>query len=217
MMEDQLLAIVSIYVDKNFTLVTEVGVIIPILLFVIVILLLLKNGFPYSLSKLKNMFDGEVTINIPFGTGSIKIKPNNETKQISYKAWVELVTRKAGIPIDSNHDLISEIYDSWYVLFSTTRELIKEIPASKLSGGETQKLITLLVDTLNNGLRPHLTKWQAKYRKWYEKELADNKNRKLSPQEIQKKFPDYVELMNDLKRVNTELIKYREQLEKLSA
>lgn len=217
MMEDQLLAIVSIYVDKNFTLVTEVGVIIPILLFVIVILLLLKNGFPYSLSKLKNMFDGEVTINIPFGTGSIKIKPNNETKQISYKAWVELVTRKAGIPIDSNHDLISEIYDSWYVLFSTTRELIKEIPASKLSDGETQKLITLLVETLNNGLRPHLTKWQAKYRKWYEKELADNKNRKLSPQEIQKKFPDYVELMNDLKRVNTELIKYREQLEKLSA
>ena len=46
----------------------------------------------------------------------LKIKPNYQTKQVAYKLWVEVNTRKLGLPIDENNDVILEIYNSWYTL-----------------------------------------------------------------------------------------------------
>ena len=68
---------------------------------------LLKKGF----SKTEIDID-EVELGI--GNQKLKIKPNYQTKQVAYKLWVELNTRKLGLPIDENNDVISEIYDSWY-------------------------------------------------------------------------------------------------------
>jgi hypothetical protein len=48
--------------------------------------------------------------------GKIKIRPNHEVIQIAHKAWTELVTRKAALPFDQEHDLIIEVYNSWYTL-----------------------------------------------------------------------------------------------------
>jgi hypothetical protein len=62
------------------------------------------------------------------GTGKITFKPNLKDQQIAYAIWVELSTRKIGLPIDLDHDVIVEIYDSWFNFFSVTRDLIKDIP-----------------------------------------------------------------------------------------
>lgn len=149
------------------------------------------------------------------GIGDFKMafKPNDTDRQIAYSIWVELSTRKIGLPIDLDHDVISEIYDSWYNFFGVTRELVKGIPVSKVRNDSTGKIIRLSVEVLNEGLRPHLTQWQARYRRWYEYKVKDNFE--MSPQDIQKDFPDYDALSSDLLAVNNRLIKYREKMNEL--
>ena len=110
---------------------------------------------------------------IGIGKNIVTIKPNVDDMQIAYKIWVELSTRKIGLEIDFEHDVIEEIYDSWYEFFSVTRELIKNIPISKIRrDSSTKELVTLSIAILNEGVRPHLTKWQARFRRWYKAEVA---------------------------------------------
>ena len=152
-----------------------------------------------------------------FGLGGQKLtlRPNQTDRQIAYKIWVELSTRKIGLPIDLDDDVISEIYDSWYAFFSVTRELIKDVPVSKFRRKDTEKIIKLSIDVLNTGIRPHLTKWQARFRRWYERAINQEDYLEISPQDIQKKFTQYDELRTDLKEVNERLIRYREKMYEL--
>jgi hypothetical protein len=127
---------------------------------------------------------------------------------------VELKTRKLGIPIDEDHDIIHEVYNSWYEFFRITRELIKSIPATKVRfSADTRALVDLAMKVLNDGLRPHLTTWQAKYRRWYDKEADTDEKRQLSPQMIQKNYKEYSSLISDMKRVNLVLVRYAALLE----
>ena len=105
---------------------------------------------------------------IGIGSQKIKIKPNYDDIQIAYKLWVELSTRKIGLPIDFDNDVIIEIYNSWFEFFRLTRDLIKAIPISRVRRNEsTRILVNVSIDVLNEGLRPHLTFWQARFRKWF--------------------------------------------------
>ncbi len=150
---------------------------------------------------------------IGIGNQRIKIKPNYEDLQIAYKLWTELSTRKIGLPIDQKNDVIVEVYNSWYEFFKITRELIKTIPVSKIQKNEsTKKLVEISIKILNEELRPHLTKWQAKFRYWYEKELIKDENNKIAPQEIQQKYPEFDQLIIEMKSVNNKLVKYTDFL-----
>ncbi|KEQ55318.1 hypothetical protein BV95_00481 [Sphingobium chlorophenolicum] len=156
-----------------------------------------------------------------FGIGDQKFtfKPNMTDKQVAYAIWVELSTRKIGLPIDFENDVISEVYDSWFGFFTVTRELVKGIPAQKVRRDSTQKIIRLSIEVLNEGLRPHLTRWQARFRHWYDRELRrydeENGEEILDPQLIQAKFPKFEELKADMERVNGALIKYRARMHNL--
>ena len=65
-----------------------------------------------------------------------------------------------------------------------------------------------------------MTRWQARFRRWYERELrrydaaADEKS-VLDPQQIQSQFPQYDELKADMQRVNTALMRYRAKMREL--
>lgn len=149
-----------------------------------------------------------------FGKQKVTIKPNSNDLQIAYKMWIELSTRKIGLSIDFEHDVIDEIYNSWYDFFSITRELLKEIPVTKIRrNSSTEEIVNLAIDVLNQGLRPHLTRWQARYRHWYKKEVERQPDK--SPQEIQKQFPDYEPLKSDMCEVNQKLITYREKMKEM--
>ncbi len=152
-----------------------------------------------------------------FGLGDqrITLRPNVTDRQIAYKIWVELSTRKIGLPIDLNDDVISEVYDSWYNFFSVTRELIKDVPVSRFRRKDTEKIIRLSIEVLNTGIRPHLTKWQARFRRWYERALEHEDRVDAAPQDVQKEFPDYEALKEDLEQVNQRLIRYREKMYEL--
>lgn len=156
---------------------------------------------------------------IGVGNSKFRFKPNLTDKQIAYAIWVELSTRKIGLPIDFEHDVIAEVYDSWFNFFSVTRELVKGVPVNKVKRDSTQAIIKLSIEVLNEGLRPHLTHWQARFRQWYERELKNQdkgeENSILDPQEIQAKFPRYEELKSDMLRVNEALIRYRQKMHEL--
>lgn len=150
------------------------------------------------------------------GKQSITLRPNATDRQIAYRLWVELSTRKIGLPVDLNDDVVAEVYNSWYEFFSVTRQLVKEVPVSKLRRSDTQKVVRLSIDVLNVGLRPHLTKWQARFRHWYRAALERDATSDLSPQQIQQTFPHYTELKTDLEAVNKRLIDYRDKMYELA-
>jgi hypothetical protein len=163
---------------------------------------------------------GKFVISGPFSLGSYEFDRatlSGKEQDIAWKLYVQLTTRKAAIPFDEENDIITEVYDSWYQLFTSTRDYLIELPAKDLEGNENaQAIVKLSVDVLNDGMRPHLTKWQGKYRKWYDDAQQKTENKELAPQDIQKKYPQYLELLEDIRYVNKELGKYAKELKRFS-
>lgn len=153
-------------------------------------------------------------VELGIGDSKVTLKYDKSEKKIAYNLWVEMNTRKIGLKFDEENDVISEVYDSWYHSFDVIRQLLKEIPVYKIKG--YPELIRLTVRVLNLGLRPHLTKWQAKYRRWYGFACNENRNKDLSPQSIQRQYPEYQELVSDLIAANNKLIAYKKVIEKIA-
>jgi hypothetical protein len=156
---------------------------------------------------------------IGVGSNKFRFRPNATDRQVAYAIWVELSTRKVGLPIDLQHDVVAEIYDSWSDFFTVTRELLKSVPVSQVKRGSTQAIIKLSIEVLNEGLRPHLTQWQARFRSWYGRKLQEYEEGKggevLDPQQIQAQFPRFDNLRSDMYRVNKALIRYRKKMHEL--
>jgi hypothetical protein len=205
--------IIRLFVDDSSFQLYINNYLIYAFVLVLVIVFLYLRLFSRRTGKWLEINEAEIGV----GNQKIRIKPNFEDFQIAYKLWVELSTRKIGLPIDFDHDVIIEIYKSWYEFFRLTRELIKNIPISKIRRGEgTISLVKVAIDVLNEGLRPHLTLWQARFTRWYQSESGKSENINLTPQELQKKFPDYDELISDMKKVNKNLMKYRDTLRRIA-
>ena len=199
--------IFRIFLDDNHNLIIQISIwlIILVILVVSAYFLFIKRILRYGLVK----------IDIKLGNvGSAEFRPNKNDLQIAHKIWTELVTRKAAIPIDKENDVIEEVYDSWYSLFKRVREFISDIPADLIrTNKSTQEIVRIATQTLNDGLRPHLTKWQARFRTW--SAAKKDKLIEMTPQEFQKEYPEYNYLIEDLLKVNEQLIQYAQELKKI--
>jgi hypothetical protein len=85
-----------------------------------------------------------------------------------------------------------ELYESWYVLFQNLRTELKNVPGhllSKRSSG--QQLISLTMAVLNQGLRPHLTRFHSRFETWFKHAQLELEQAGKSPQDLQKHYPDY--------------------------
>ncbi len=69
-----------------------------------------------------------------------------------------------------------------------------------------------MIRVLNDGVRPHLTRWQSDFRRWWEEAITSDGNHGKSPQAVQQQYPHYSELVTDLKTTNTELSKLADEL-----
>lgn len=176
------------------------GIAVGVVLVLIVLAIIRKRRF-----RQKSM-----TINIPFGLGSIVYESSAEDRILAWKMYVQLSTRKAALLFDDTHDVIAEVYASLYELFAVTRELLSVTPLADVE--RPKGVANLILRTLNDGLRPHLTRWNSSYRRWWEQQLADNENVKRTPQEIQRGYPLFKELVHDLKRTNIELTRFSDEL-----
>jgi hypothetical protein len=180
---------------------------------VIIIIFLFSIFFIYpSIKKYKGKYKFEES-EIGWGGFKLKIKPSFEDLQVAYKLWIEISTRKLGNKIDKNYDLIKKINESYYEFFKIARNILKEIPVEKITNKETQKIISLLLDILNQEIRPYLTKWHPEVEKWYRDNLENYKN--LNPVEFEQKFPKYNELMEDLLQLNQKIIELNNSLQNL--
>ncbi len=184
-----------------------------LLIFISIVFLILKRKiFNF---KWLNYFGKEIDVDelsLGIGSNKVTLKLNRKDQEIAYKLWVELNTRKIGLEFDKDYDVIIEVYDSWYNFFGIARELLKEMPCEKLKHNES--LVVLTIEVLNLGLRPHLTQWQAKFRKWYDIECKNNEN--LSPQTIQKRYSEYNLLLTDLIETNNRMINYRNIMKEIA-
>jgi hypothetical protein len=199
--------VIKVYFDDNHNLVFQISIwlLIALVLIFLVYFFWLKHKLRYDLVK--------VDINLG-NVGKAEFRPNKNDLQIAHKIWTELVTRKAAIPIDKDHDVIEEIYNSWYAMFQKVREFISDIPADLIRNNKsTKEIVRISTQTLNDGLRPHLTRWQARFRTWSESKKDEMMD--MTPQEFQQKYPLYKDLIEDLMRVNGQLIQYAQELKKI--
>lgn len=216
-MADSLIASVKIigiefdYSKPNLSIETNwyflAGLVGTILILYFIFKKLRKSRYP--------VIEMEVEIS---GSPKVKFKAQRDDSSIyiANRIYIELITRKAAIPLEDNKDVIIEMYDSWYKLFEILRDEIKSVPGHYLKSHDpTTALIGLTTKILNDGLRPHLTEYQAKFRKWYDKEIQETSSKDLTPQELQRRYPEYNLLIADIKRVNTILIDYSNELNKL--
>jgi hypothetical protein len=138
---------------------------------------------------------------------SEKVNHSQELKMFAKRIYIELKTRKVAIPIDEDSDVVEEIYNSWYRLFCIIRDELKTLPVDYLNDIENpESVVGLTMKILNEALRPHLTEYQAKYRDWLDTAKRNPKNKDITPQELQKKYPNYEALMESMKQVNKSLI-----------
>jgi hypothetical protein len=170
------------------------------IVFLIIVIVLRRRHFHVSTA----------TLSLPFNLGNITYQATEQDRVFAWKLYVHLKTRKAALPFDHENDVIVEVYDSLYELFQITRDLLCSIPIENVQG--KKNIADLILRVQNDGLRPHLTKWQAPFRRWWTKAVELPDNRDKSPQEIQKQFKDYEGLLNDLRQMNTEMSKFAEQL-----
>ena len=193
--------------DFGLTVHANVVVVSAMLLLVFILLLARKIFFQRRLSQFE-IEEAECGL----GDQKITLRANDLDRTVAYRVWVELSTRKIGLKIDPDDDVIDEIYNSWHEFFSVTRELIKDVPVVKVRQDSTRKIIHLSIEVLNTGLRPHLTKWQARFRRWYANQLLKDGDALEHPQDIQKRFPDYDKLISEMLEVNSKLMAYREKM-----
>lgn len=177
------------------------GLIVSIICFIIVFNIIRANRIKRKLVLKK------ITTNFGFGDAEFEI--DSSARQIAYEVYVELKTRKIGLPIDLDNDVIVEVYNSWYEAFKIIRDALKRIPVSAID----IRLVNEIEKVLNRGLREHLTKWQARFRKWYEDAIKVSEE---DPQIVQKEYPLFKDLSEDLLETNKLLIEFSEGLKKLS-
>lgn len=147
---------------------------------------------------------------IPFMGGGITFDVTRPDREVAWKLYVQFVTRKAAVPFDEEHDVIKEVFDSLFELFRESRSLLLELPTDVATREEG--VASLVIRVLNGGVRPVLTRWQADFRAWWDAALADNRNAGRSPQEIQRDYPKYDDLVSSIAEMNTELSKFADEL-----
>ena len=201
--------LLKLSIDNSWGIVVQVS---PWLYGVGLVVSILIIGRFFYMNGFRTSFEIDKT-EIGIGTGKVTIKPSYEDLQIAFQLWTELNTRKIALPLDEENDVLAEVYDSWYDFFRIARELIKSVPVTRYRRHQsTRTLVDTALAVLNTGLRPHLTKWQAKYRRWYRAQLEREENQNLTPQEIQQRYPNYADLVTDIKRVNRHLLAYSKSL-----
>lgn len=215
-MDGAKIKIIEFFFDKDtftFSLIFNIWVILA----VVALFFIIRWAIKYF--KGKQSIDKDIIpVKLKYKLGGTEIEyqiiRNYQNIEIAHKIYIELITRKAAIQIEEEKDVIVEVYNSWYSLFQITRNELKSFNGKLLKDNNTsQELVRLLTDILNKGLRPHLTEYQARFRKWYAEQLEKSADK--SPQNIQSEFEDINELLNSMKEVNKILIEYSEQLKKI--
>lgn len=151
----------------------------------------------------------EVSVSLPFGIGSAKWQADATERNAAWALYVELVTRIAIQSLDSDQGLLREALNSLYVLFGTTREVLKssgpQVGASRHSVGG------IAIAVLNNGLRPFMTRWHLALEDW-EMQRPD----KISKKAHEQSWAEAPQMRQELEQLRKDLGQYATALAKIA-
>ena len=124
--------------------------------------------------------------------------------KVAWNIFCELQTRVGIVDFVENEDIINICFESWYNMFKIIRSNLKklQIPLRKNKEKKKSDRIThksknldeVLFILLNSHIRPFLRKWHYEFNTYWQENFTPDKN----PIEVQKKFPNYSELIGDI-------------------
>ncbi|MEH2102831.1 MAG: hypothetical protein V7K76_24415 [Nostoc sp.] len=106
----------------------------------------------------------KVSVSLPFGIGSAEWDADPTERRAAWSLYIELVTRIAVQPLETDQGLLREALNSLYSLFGTTREILKQ--AGPDVGASHDSVGGIAIAVLNHGLRPVLAKWHPRLQTW---------------------------------------------------
>ncbi len=143
----------------------------------------------------------KVSVNLPFGIGGAEWEADPTQRKAAWSLYVELVTRIAIQPLETDQGLLREALSSLHSLFGTTREILKQagpnIGASRTSVGG------IAITVLNRGLRPFLAKWHPLLQAWEAQRPAN-----VSPKEHEQTWSQEALLRSELELLRQDLEEY---------
>lgn len=147
----------------------------------------------------------KISINLPFGIGGAEWEADPAERKAAWALYVELVTRIAVQPLDTDQGLLREALSSLYSLFGSTRQILRE--AGPNVGASHDSVGGIAIAVLNNGLRPFLSKWHPLLQIW-ESQRAQT----VSPIEHEQKWEHSIVMRKELDSLRTNLEQYAKAL-----
>ncbi|MFY9825248.1 MAG: hypothetical protein WAM82_27970 [Thermoanaerobaculia bacterium] len=111
----------------------------------------------------------EAKVTIPH-LGEVKFVLNREQQKVAWKLFVEIITRVATQPLAEGEGLAREALESLHGLFGTTRSLLAGMNPSPLGEGFTVEQLAVLM--LNRELRPFLSEWHPRLKRFEDESAA---------------------------------------------
>ncbi|MEH2191664.1 MAG: hypothetical protein V7K98_03235 [Nostoc sp.] len=145
----------------------------------------------------------KVSVNLPFGIGGTEWEPDSTERKAAWSLYVELVTRIAIQPLDSEQDqgLLREALSSLHSLFGTTRQILKD--AGPDIGGSRESVGGIAIAVLNRGLRPVLSKWHPLLQAWEAQRSLD-----VSPKKHEQDWEKEAQFRSELELLREDLEQY---------
>lgn len=151
--------------------------------------------------------------------------------KVAWNIFCELQTRVGIVDFAENEDIINVCFESWYNMFKVIRSNLKDlqIPLKKRYDKKesdkkkskrkkannivykSKNLDEVLFVLLNSHMRPFLRKWHYEFVTYWRNNFIQNKN----PIEVQKQFPNYTELIADIKILQEKLKQTSDALEQI--
>ena len=151
----------------------------------------------------------KVSVTLPFNIGGIELDTTPVQRNVAWSLYVELVTRIAIQPLESDEGLLREALTSLHSLFGTTRQILKE--GGPVVGVSRKSVGGIAIAVLNQGLRPFLAKWHPVLEDW-EAQRPSTTSRK----QHEKDWWEESRLRGELEELRQALEKYAEALAKIA-
>jgi hypothetical protein len=139
-----------------------------------------------------------LTVNLPFGLGSLEFEANEVEQRAAWSLYVELMTRTTMQSLDVHQGLLREVLSSLHSLFELTREILCEAGPGVAHGPDSFGPVAIAV--LNKGLRPFNSKWHPLLQAHEEERPKD-----VPPVEHERNWEYYQEMRQELAELQKQI------------
>lgn len=131
-------------------------------------------------------------------------------RAVAWKIYSQLNSRVAAVEFNPDYDSALNVHQSLYKMFEIIRDEVANIPLEKIQRDDSDDTVKFYLAIMNDGLRPHLSKWHIPLSKWVENEQKNHPERSIL--EIERQFPQRKELLDSLKAMNERMQVYSTKL-----